>query len=184
MRKIVFILTFIVLASVSSFAQSRFDAAPYDNAVGTTVGFMNGLKFKTFPTDHLAIQFDLGYRFMWDYMNNYVPAILSFNPNVMYESSAGYGFYWFVGGGLNIGASLPKYYYYSETDNRYMGGHCANFVFGLNAIGGVEYKFNNIPLALQVDARPGFFLFANNKYHSPYILFDYSFLNISVHYTF
>ena len=183
MRRKIFALSIVLLSFVSSFAQSRFDAAPYDNAVGTTVGFMNGLKFKTFPTDHFALQFDLGYRFMWDYMHNYVPAILSFNPNVMYEASAGYGFYWFVGGGLNIGASLPKYYYYSETHNRYVGHH-ANFVFGVNAIGGVEYKFNNIPLALQVDARPGFFLFANHKYHSPYILFDYSFLNISVHYTF
>lgn len=183
MRKFAVALVITLTTIVASFAQTRQDAAPYDNAVGATLGFMNSLNFKTFPTNHLALQFDLGYRFTWDYMHSYVPTILTINPNVMYEASAGNGFYWFVGGGLNIGCAFPRYYYYSETHNRYMG-HCGKFVFGVNAIGGAEYKFANIPLALQVDARPGFFLFANNKCHNPYILFDYNFFNISARYTF
>lgn len=144
---------------------------------------MNGLTFKTFPTNQFAIQLDLGYRFMWDYQYGYIPTILSFNPHFMYESAINNGFYWFIGGGVNIGASLPRYYYYQTTHHRYLG-HCANFVFGVDVIGGVEYKFDNIPLSLQVDARPGFFLFANHKYHDPYILFDYNFFNVSAKYTF
>lgn len=183
MRRNFILFTAILLAFVSGFAQTRRDAAPYDNAIGGTLGFMNGFTFKTLPTNHLAIQLDLGYRFVWDYYNDYIPTILTVNPNVMYESSAGNGFYWFVGGGLNIGGSLPKYYSYSEIHGRYIGHH-ANFVFGVNAIGGVEYKFANIPLALQVDARPGFFLFANHRWHDPYILFDYNFLNVSARFTF
>ena len=183
MKKIVFAFVIALLSFTTTFAHTRSDAAPYDNAVGGTLGFMNGFSFKMMPTNHFAVQLDLGYRFMWDYYHNFVPTILTFNPNAMYEASAGNGFYWFVGGGLNIGASLPKYYRYSELEGRYIGHH-ANFVFGVNAIGGVEYKFANIPLALQVDARPGFFLFANHKWHDPYILFDYNFFNVSARYTF
>lgn len=183
MRKIFTAITILMLTLSVSFAQTRQDAAPYNNGVGATVGFINGFTFKTFPTNNFGIQLDLGYRFMWDYMHNFVPTILTFNPNFMYEGSAKNGFYWFIGGGLNIGGAFPKYYYYSETHNRYMG-HCANFVFGVNVIGGAEYKFAKIPLALQVDARPGFFLFVNNRHHDPYILFDYNFINISARYTF
>lgn len=179
MRKFFAVITILMLTLSVSFAQTRRDAAPYDFSVGVNAGFFNGFTFKFFPTNNFGVQLDLGYRFMWDYKYNFIPTILSFNPNFMYEASAGNGFYWFVGGGLNIGGSLPKYSYYSETM-----GHHANFVFGVNAIGGAEYKFANIPLALQVDARPGFFLFANNKYHDPYILFDYNFINLTARYTF
>ena len=183
MKKVVIAFVIALISFTSAFAQTRNDAAPYDNAVGGTLGFMNGFSFKMMPTNHFAVQLDLGYRFMWDYYHNFVPTILTFNPNAMYEGSAGNGFYWFVGGGLNIGASLPKYYRYSELEGHYIGHH-ANFVFGVNAIGGVEYKFAKIPLSLQVDARPGFFLFANNKYYNPYILFDYNFINLTARYTF
>ncbi|MBR0076980.1 MAG: hypothetical protein IJP72_01115 [Bacteroidales bacterium] len=183
MRKIFTAITILMLTLSVSFAQTRQDAAPYDFSVGVNAGFFNGFTFKFFPTNNLGVQLDLGYHFLWDYQYHYIPTILSFNPNLMYEASAGNGFYWFVGGGLNIGGSLPKYSYYSETHDRYIGHH-ANFVFGVNAIGGVEYKFAKIPLALQVDARPGFFLFANNRWHDPYILFDYNFINLTARYTF
>ena len=183
MRKIFTAIAILMLALSVSFGQTRQDAAPYNFSVGVNAGFINGLTFKFFPVNNFGVQLDLGYRFTWDYVHDYIPLILSFNPNFMYEASAGNGFYWFVGGGMNIGGSLPKYYYYSETHDRYMG-HCANFVFGVNVIGGVEYKFDKIPLALQLDARPGFFLFANNKYHDPYILFDFNFINLTARYTF
>ena len=183
MKKIFTAITILMLTLSVSFAQTRQDAAPYDFSVGINAGFFNGFTFKFFPTNNLGVQLDLGYRFMWDYQHHYIPIILSFNPNLMYEASAGNGFYWFVGGGLNIGASLEQNLYYSEKEGRYIG-HPANFVFGVNAIGGVEYKFAKIPLSLQVDARPGFFLFANNKYYNPYILFDYNFINLTARYTF
>ena len=45
--------------------------------------------------------------------------------------------YWFAGGGLSL------------------GGWAGYGKFGVNAIGGIEYKFN-IPLTIQADLRPGF----------------------------
>ena len=174
-RKVLIISLLALFSCTVSMAQVRSDAAPYDNAIGGTIGFMNGPSFKTFPTNHFAIQLDLGYRFILDYEYNAVPIVLTFNPNFMYESACGNGFYWFIGGGFNIGGTLP----HPHHDGRYQHG---NFVFGLNAFGGAEYKFANIPLALQVDARPGFFLFASQ--HEPFVLFDYNFFNISARYTF
>lgn len=175
-KRFLAICMLVILTCTGALAQTRHDAAPYNNAIGGTIGFMNGVSFKTFPTNHFGIQLDLGYRFIGDYLNGGIPVVLSFNPNFMYEQACGNGFYWFIGGGANIGFSLPHIHhtiYY---------GH-ANFVFGVNAFGGAEYKFANIPLALQVDARPGFFLFSN-RHHEPYILFDYNFFNVSARYTF
>ena len=177
MKRKVLIITLLSLFSCTiSFSQVRSDVSPYNNAIGGTVGFMNGVSFKTFPTNNFGIQLDLGYRFILDYEFNAVPIVLTFNPNFMYEKACGNGFYWFIGGGLNIGGTLP----HPHRDGRYYHG---NFVMGANVIGGAEYKFANIPLALQVDARPGFFLFAN-RYHDPVVLFDYNFFNVSARYTF
>lgn len=182
MKKRLFVCFIAAIMLFPAMAQTRRDAVPYNNAVGGTIGFMNGFTFKTFPTNHFAIQLDLGYRFIADYRVHDtrvippIPLVFSFNPNFMYENACGNGFYWFIGGGLNAGYSLGRYhreYYYAQ-----------NFVFGVNVIGGAEYKFANIPLALQVDARPGFFLFANHHYHDPYLLFDYNFFNVSARYTF
>lgn len=176
MKKRFFVFALLaVLCCTTINAQTRRDAAPYNNAIGATVGFMNGVTFKTFPTNHFGIQLDLGYRFIADYRYGGIPVVLSLSPNFMYESACGNGFYWFIGGGLNIGGSLGRY--------RNNVHHPGNFVFGVNVIGGAEYKFANIPLALQVDARPGFFIFAN-RHHDPYVLFDYNFFNVSARYTF
>ena len=174
-RKVLIISLLALFSCTVSMAQVRSDAAPYDNAIGGTIGFMNGASFKTFPTNHFAIQLDLGYRFILDYEYNAVPIVLTFNPNFMYEASCGNGFYWFIGGGFNIGGTLPHH--------RVGFYHHGNFVIGANVFGGAEYKFANIPLALQVDARPGFFLFAN-RHHDPFVLFDYNFFNVSARYTF
>ena len=177
-RKVLIISLLALFSCTVSMAQVRSDAAPYDNAIGGTIGFMNGASFKTFPTNHFAIQLDLGYRFIFDYLDEYtkVPIVLTFNPNFMYEAACGNGFYWFIGGGFNIGGTLP----HPQHAGRYYHG---NFVFGVNAFGGAEYKFANIPLALQVDARPGFFLFAN-PHLKAFELFDYNFFNVSARYTF
>lgn len=177
MKRIVLISSLLALMCCTTvFGQTRRDAAPYNNAIGGTIGFMNGVSFKTFPTNHFAIQLDLGYRFIVDYEYNAVPIVLTFNPNFMYEKACGNGFYWFIGGGLNVGGTLRHHHRVGVYDH-------ANFVIGANVFGGAEYKFANIPLALQIDARPGFFLFGN-RHHDPFVLFDYNFFNVSARYTF
>ena len=92
MKKIFTAITILMLTLSVSFAQTRQDAAPYDFSVGINAGFFNGFTFKFFPTNNLGVQLDLGYHFLWDYQYHYIPTILSFNPNLMYEASAGNGF--------------------------------------------------------------------------------------------
>ncbi|MBQ4434407.1 MAG: hypothetical protein II894_09655 [Bacteroidales bacterium] len=189
MKRLILVILFVSLVCAAAFGQTRQNAAPYNNAIGATVGFVNAVSFKNFPTNNFAIQLDLGYRFLWDYGYNHVPTIISFNPNFMYERAAKNGFYWFIGAGFNIGGTLAygRHYDYEPGPHSltwYDYYYHSNFVFGVNVIGGAEYKFERIPLALQVDARPGVFLFANHKYHDPYFLFDYNFLNISARFTF
>ncbi len=37
--------------------------APYKHSIGVTVGSMQAISYKTFPTDHFAIQLDLGTKY-------------------------------------------------------------------------------------------------------------------------
>jgi len=162
--------------------------APYRHGIGVTAGNLNAFSYKTFFTNHLAFSVDAGYKWLFtsamyhekgtNYafrQNNFFPTTLEVNPNLMYEATTNVGgLHWFVGGGLSGGYSWATSYdgYYGYY--KYYYGK-----IGVNAIGGVEYKFN-IPLAVQVDFRPGFALMFNKHYNIHY--FDWGF-NASVKYT-
>lgn len=162
--------------------------APYRHSIGVTGGNLNAFSYKTFFTDHLAFSIDAGYK--WTHTvatyhekgTNYAfrhggffPTTIEVNPNLMYEAptNAG-GLHWFVGGGVSGGYSWATSYdgYYGYY--KYYYGK-----IGVNAIGGVEYKFN-IPLTLQADFRPGFGLMFNKHYDIHY--FDWG-VNVGVRYT-
>ena len=144
MKRLILVILFVILVCAAAFGQTRQNAAPYNNAIGATVGFVNAVSFKNFPTNNFAIQLDLGYRFLWDYGYNHVPTIISFNPNFMYERAAKNGFYWFIGAGFNIGGTLAygRHYDYEPGPHSltwYDYYYHSNFVFGVNVIGGAEY---------------------------------------------
>jgi len=81
------------------------------------------------------------------------------------------GFKWFIGGGAHIGVwgGYNTHPYFS-TDRAY-------FLVGLDAVGGIEYTFSNIPLTLQVDIKPSFNFFE-------YLGILYDEVAISARYTF
>jgi hypothetical protein len=142
---------------------SAFSQAPYKNSIGGIAGFIDGGSYKTFVSDNFAIQVDFGLR--WAHYG----AGVHVNGNFMYEQPIKNGFHWFVGGGVSAGPTfgllIP-----------------IGFNFGLNSIGGAEYKFKNIPLTLQADIRPGAtFLIYSGGFP---LYFDYNFVNASVRYTF
>ena len=94
------------------------------------------------------------------------------HPNGMYEqnfhTTKYASLYWFAGGGLSLGYSFSNHF-----------RNCGQF--GLNAIGGVEFAFANVPLTLQLDFRPGYGLLYNkNVSHN---FFDWA-LNLSFRYCF
>ena len=57
MKKQSFILILALLISTALSVQAQ---APYKHSIGVTVGSMQAVSYKTFPTDHFAIQVDLG----------------------------------------------------------------------------------------------------------------------------
>ncbi len=161
---------FLIGFSISSFGQDN----PYKHSVGGVVGFIDGFSYKGFPAQNFAIQLDLGIGYVYPFLGSKV------NVNFMFEKYINKGFYWFVGGGVSAGVTL-----FGRTINYYSGYYNYNYTFaliGVNAIGGVEYKFANIPLTLQADLRPGGSFFVNS--YDKYIRFDYSFFNLSARYTF
>lgn len=72
----------------------------------------------------------------------------------MYESSITNNLYWLAGGGVTLG-----YIFGIAAYGDMMIGDSGRF--GINAIGGIEYKFD-IPLSIQADVRPGYGLLFNS----------------------
>lgn len=179
------LLVIVLLAAGLSTAKA---GQPYKMGIGAVVGTMDGASFKLFFTEKLALQADLGIKYgswtekgndwgySWKYHYNFWT--IELNPNLMYEScikdwSAG-GLYWFAGGGLGIGYVIISNWGWGDAGR-----------FGVNAIGGVEWSFNKIPLTLQADVRPGYgLLFFSNDYgDNTHSFFDWA-TTVSVRYTF
>ncbi|MBO4655667.1 MAG: hypothetical protein J5644_08985 [Bacteroidales bacterium] len=136
--------------------------SPYQHSVGVTLGNMQAFSYKTFVTDHFAIQVDLGTKILCTDGENFKGLDswdLELNPNFMYEGNFVSGLYGFAGGGVSLGYSWtvwdPGYYFSHLWD----AGK-----FGINAMLGLEYKLN-IPLTLQFDFRPGYGLWFGEDYY-------------------
>lgn len=121
-----------------------FAQAPYKHSVGVYFGSFNGITYKAFNSGSTGFQVDAGLKLNFPRVDNHTVMAYSVevNPNVFRQMSIPQvnGLYWLLGGGAGIGAAFHPNYSW--------------FKLGVNAIGGIEYKFN-IPLALQLDLRPG-----------------------------
>ena len=156
MKKL-FIAVLALVLAMPMFAQK-----PYDHSIGGTVGTMYGFSYKGFITDNLAIQADLGVNLLttagstkfkgggsvsWQNGDFYT---FEANPNLLYQNSINSwswgGLDWFVGGGLSLGLMHGIAVTGGRPDGK----------FGLNGAGGVEIFWNNIPLAISTDFRPGY----------------------------
>ena len=170
----------VLFLLVMGMAGSILAQAPYKNSIGVTVGNFEALSYKTFFTNHLALQLDLGYKYTIGatrYSNMNIQS-LELNPNLMYEGHFTKGFYGFIGGGVSLGYS----WFWGVYDHIIFTTHYRSDYgkFGVNGILGLEYKFN-IPLALQLDFRPGYGMLFNEDIDFDY--FDWS-VNLGVRYTF
>lgn len=131
---------------------------PYRSSIGVIVGSLNGFSNKSFAGKRFAIQVDFGlkpflyeeYYSYYGYYGSYsgynseITGIIEADVNFLFEkdiktSNVG-GWYWFIGGGINLGLTLDS----------------SEFKTGMNAMGGVEYIFSKVPITLQLDFRPGY----------------------------
>ena len=191
----------------SSPAQADRKGKPYNSSFGIVAGCLNGLSFKVFPDDKFSISLELGvkataawgiqgygewhqydymtdYYYYWDWYNfTTTPYTLELNVNFLREDHFVAGLYGLIGGGPSIGwhfrNNIPYYsydYYYSHWP-RYRNN---NGKAGVNLMIGLEYVFQ-VPIALQVDFRPGYGLIFNYEYTAHY--FDWG-VNLGFRYAF
>ena len=142
--------------------------------MGVIAGMTNGISYKHLK-NHTMFQTDLaiginyapvGYGLVmncWDFR---------LNPNLAYQgiiSSTDKGlFAGYAGGGMSLGEI-----------NSYAYNNCIGGVFGINALIGVEYAFNQSPISFGLDFRPGYGLYFDSAYTIS--AFDWR-LNISIRY--
>jgi hypothetical protein len=172
MKKLVFFLFVLVLLNTVIYAQSE-----YKTAVGGRIGTPIAGSIKHFISDMGALEGYAGFTGGGvDYYTGINPVI-----GAMYQHHFPIGdiagFRWYVGGGALI-------QFFNEDDNYFRNNpgepDYSSTGFGLNGVGGVDYKFRNIPLNLSADWMPTFFL--NKNHYSSNVRGGYG--GIAARYTF
>lgn len=147
MKKFLFVVALLATMTGAAVAQD------YKNSIGVIAGMTNGVSYKHFVGNKLAIQADLGFGINYaPFSAGYMSLIMncwdfSINPNVVYQSTVTGNLSGYLGGGLTLG----------EVNN-YGYNTCIGGKFGINAVMGLEYKLP-APLTLAFDFRPGYGLF-------------------------
>ncbi len=171
------ILLVVALVAAAASAQAQ---QPYKHSIGVSVGSLEGVSYKMFFTDQLALHADLGFQMLATVggSNGYTSDMYFWtfvaNPNVVYQDNiTGWnwgGIGWFAGGGLSLGLA-QGFGYFSLTSGKW----------GINAIAGVELGLDDAPLAISLDFRPGYGMRFRENYSTSF--FDWA-IAASVRYTF
>lgn len=148
-RKMVVLVS--VLFSLALKAQETIQPSlgtDYKNAIGLRIGETSGFTYKHFFNNGNAFE-----------------GIVSAFPHIvgltgLYEKhfkTGAPGLVWYVGGGghFNVGGPTTRVYYGYNGDVRYRYVYRSGaFAVGIDAIGGMEYKFKKIPLGISADTKP------------------------------
>lgn len=142
--------------------------------IGLVVGGLNGASYKYWFTDNVTLHADLAVGFLVSkigyacpncstYHVLWIENIFDFtiNPNAEYNFALPYNFYLYAGGGISLGYVGNLESLYDSYAKTYINAHMGKF--GINAVAGVEYVFNQKPFSIALDFRPGYGLaFAKN----------------------
>ena len=148
-KPIIIIEAFFFLGILSVKAQSD-----YKSAIGARLGVPVSFSYKHFITKAGALELNAGFAHE-GYGFNYVRIGGMYQHHFPIGSVE--GFKWYIGGGPFV----DLYSYDIYTSNY---GYSKSAV-GINAVGGVDYKFKKIPLNLSADWMPSVFL-GGNLYYS------------------
>jgi len=189
MKKIYYLLTATLLLFLS--CNKIAAQAPYKASVGG-MPLVNtlGISSKFFLGNHIAFQTDLFWKVIftgYKYENmdkkrilGALYASLELNPNIIYQKKIKEKtiseLFWFIGGGVSFGYAIGN-----------------SGKFGANGIIGIEFVDKTIPVAFQIDFRPGYgMLFSFDKtpvyafffsHKSPWHHFDWL-IGFTIRYTF
>lgn len=149
MKKKIIALCVAVMAAMSMSAQHE---------IGIVAGGLNGLSYKRWFSDNVAIQTDLAVGLTMAYCGAYFNGVklaegansqydFTLNPNLVYHIDMPASFKIYLGGGLNIGLV-------SDLKNTSTSGIMGKA--GANALVGLSYGFGGSPWVLAFDFRPGY----------------------------
>jgi hypothetical protein len=155
MRKITLGIVCMTIMSIQSFSQSTYSKAIGIRLSGSYYDIAS-VSYKFFISEAGAIELNGGFgaRNYSHTGGHYGAFALSAAASYQhhFDIKPVEGLRWFIGGGAIV-------YNVFSDDDQYEG-----FAFGLFPTGGVDYKFDNIPLNLSADLRPTFFLAMPNYY--------------------
>ena len=160
-------------------------AQTYKQSAGLVLGSFNGFSYKTFMSENVALQADLGFGLLATQgsigLVGYKGLVYGveqhwsfhFNPNLYYQKTF-HEENWgdisaFVGGGVSLGLA-------SEFSDSMVFGK-----WGFNAIAGIEFSLDDAPFTFGLDFRPGYeMMFGHGIYGN---FFDWA-IAASARYTF
>ena len=153
MKKLAFpvITILFFLAANQSQAQSE-----YKTAIGGRVGVPIAGSLKHFISERGALEFYAGFRNAGVPAYNGVPIVLGGMYQHHFPIGDVEGLQWYIGGG-----AMVQFYSYNDGGNN---NNYSSTGFGLNGVGGVDYKFKGIPLNVSADWMPT--IFVNKTYYS------------------
>ena len=181
MKKLICIVIVMIAISVAGFSQSKtgaYETNSYRTSIGVRLGTgyydVFSAAFKAFLSETPgALELNLGFR--PDHYGGVDVFSVSFAAAYEYhfDIAPAPGLKWFIGGGLSM-------YNTSVSDNQNGTNYSSGFGMGIFPTGGVDYKFNSIPLAVSADLRPTIGLVRPNDYYN----YFYVSFGISARYTF
>jgi hypothetical protein len=138
---------------------SSAGGSDYRTSLGLRGGFTSGITFKHFVRDQQALEFVLGSR--WHGFS--ITGLYEWHkPNALGVA----GLSWEYGIGAQIGFFNGRYYYdhYPRNCNDPSNPKCYSYwrdrsftAIGLAGIGGLEYRFREIPFTISLDLIPYFY---------------------------
>jgi hypothetical protein len=152
MKAIKFFILFVALnltlmnsTAIAQISKEKHDV--YSTAAGLRLSYLPGISLKHFVTDNAAIEGILGIRF---------PGFLATG---LYEGHTQFfdvpRMHWVYGFGGHIG-SYKEVKYYSVDEGKIVTYKGNSLAVGVDAIGGVEYMFMDIPFTMGVDLKPSY----------------------------
>lgn len=182
MKKLLIVPAALFALSFSATSLQAQEGGSYKSGIGLRAGGgyydIIAASYKTFITAPGALELNLGFRPYASVYSSYNQFNLSFSASYQHHFPIGSieGFKWFVGGGATA--------FNTFSSNKDFAG----FGLGLFPTGGVDYKFNNIPLNVSADFRPTFAIirpdYYGYSYFNTYSRFYAGNVGFSVRYTF
>jgi len=166
MKKVFFVIM-LCAACISVSAQGR-----YRHGVGVVVGSLNGLSYKTFLSENFCIQADAAFGIQHTIAGDFRVGEIelpkkstyegdiwtaSLNPNFLYQSLIQTwdwgGISVFGGAGFSLGC-MDHFTADPTPIDTYINSVMGKF--GVNVMAGVELGFDDVPVSIQLDLRPGY----------------------------